>query len=69
MQLDLKIFWNKLFLSEIDIVKESLNFFFQMNGFSNSYWGWGGEDDDMNQRIKKKGFRVIRPFLVTCRFG
>ena len=22
-----------------------------VNGFSNQFWGWGGEDDDMYQRI------------------
>lgn len=22
-----------------------------VNGFSNSFWGWGGEDDDMSNRL------------------
>lgn len=25
--------------------------FYMVNGFSNSFWGWGGEDDDMYNRI------------------
>lgn len=24
--------------------------FVKMNGFSNDYWGWGGEDDDISSR-------------------
>lgn len=31
-----------------------------VNGFSNKFWGWGGEDDDMSNRIKHHGFFVSR---------
>jgi predicted glycosyltransferase involved in capsule biosynthesis len=34
--------------------------FRKTNGYSNKFWGWGGEDDDMTYRIEKKGFRVFR---------
>lgn len=34
---------------------------FQMvNGFSNAFWGWGGEDDDMANRIKARGLYISR---------
>ncbi|CAG0914612.1 unnamed protein product [Notodromas monacha] len=31
-----------------------------VNGFSNKFWGWGGEDDEMYERLKNSGFRVSR---------
>ena len=32
-----------------------------INGFSNVYWGWGGEDDDIYRRLKHFGFNRTRP--------
>lgn len=29
-----------------------------VNGFSNSFWGWGGEDDDMS-------YRFITDFILS----
>lgn len=48
-----------------------------VNGYSNVYWGWGGEDDDMYARIKKMSLKLIRyksPYgrqvsLVQCDIG
>lgn len=34
-----------------------------INGFSNSYWGWGGEDDDIYNRITIKKMNISRPSL------
>ncbi|XP_078487463.1 beta-1,4-galactosyltransferase 1-like [Ciona intestinalis] len=34
--------------------------FEKTNGFPNEYYGWGGEDDDINIRINEKGFGVYR---------
>lgn len=31
-----------------------------VNGFSNKYYGWGGEDDDFSMRITSKGLSIVR---------
>jgi len=35
--------------------------FIKVNGFSNSFWGWGAEDDDMAGRIAFNGLYISRP--------
>ncbi|XP_042217541.1 beta-1,4-galactosyltransferase 4-like [Homarus americanus] len=34
--------------------------FTKVNGFSNRYYGWGAEDDDMYNRIKQVGLTIVR---------
>ena len=34
--------------------------FFKINGYSNNYWGWGSEDDDVYERCKKLGLLILR---------
>ncbi|KAK4010376.1 hypothetical protein OUZ56_019522 [Daphnia magna] len=33
-----------------------------VNGFSNSFWGWGGEDDQLYQRVRFHNLTVVRAF-------
>ena len=40
-----------------------------VNGFSNQYWGWGGEDDDMYKRIDKNKLKIQRDRADICRYG
>lgn len=32
----------------------------KVNGYSNVYWGWGGEDDDMAKRIISQKLEIER---------
>lgn len=38
----------------------STDHFVKVNGFSNLFWGWGGEDDDMSSRIKYNKLIISR---------
>ncbi|XP_073663532.1 LOW QUALITY PROTEIN: beta-1,4-galactosyltransferase 5-like [Tursiops truncatus] len=35
--------------------------FQKINGFPNAFWGWGGEDDDLWNRVQNAGCSVSRP--------
>jgi hypothetical protein len=35
-------------------------YFEKINGFCNTYWGWGAEDDDLRLRFEKTGFEIKR---------
>ena len=39
-----------------------------INGFSNEFWGWGGEDDDFYNRLKHKGYDVLRDLSRSAGF-
>lgn len=39
-----------------------------INGFSNKFWGWGGEDDDLLKRVLHFGLNFIRPDNETGRY-
>uniref|UniRef100_A0A914ZVI3 Beta-1,4-N-acetylgalactosaminyltransferase n=1 Tax=Parascaris univalens TaxID=6257 RepID=A0A914ZVI3_PARUN len=40
-----------------------------VNGYSNMYWAWGGEDDDMGKRILSRNVTIERPDPSTGRFS
>ncbi|CAI9591647.1 unnamed protein product [Staurois parvus] len=42
--------------------------YMQINGFPNNYWGWGGEDDDIGNRVVLSGMSVLRPSIVYGRY-
>lgn len=46
--------------------------FKNINGFSNEYWGWGGEDDDMKIRLNCKNIQVetkVDNYIHLCDDG
>ncbi|XP_019941777.1 beta-1,4-galactosyltransferase 4 [Paralichthys olivaceus] len=42
--------------------------FLQVNGFSNTYWGWGGEDDDLRIRVELQKMTIVRPPTDVARY-
>uniref|UniRef100_A0AC34Q3A7 Beta-1,4-galactosyltransferase n=1 Tax=Panagrolaimus sp. JU765 TaxID=591449 RepID=A0AC34Q3A7_9BILA len=40
----------------------------KINGFSNNYWGWGGEDDDLRIRVKKNNYTIERYPMNISRY-
>lgn len=50
--------YHELFGGGIAILKEQ---FQAVNGFSNRFFGWGGEDDDLSQnRVSASGYQICR---------
>lgn len=37
-------------------------------GFSNLFWGWGGEDDDMSNRLRFMGYHISRYPMNIARY-
>ena len=67
----IKAFWEKLMLFSFfrrlpyegifgGVSALSTHHFVKVNGFSNLFWGWGGEDDDMYNRIRYYNLSISR---------
>ncbi|XP_025096743.1 beta-1,4-galactosyltransferase 1-like isoform X2 [Pomacea canaliculata] len=42
--------------------------FYALNGYSNKYFGWGGEDDDMAARVNGNKLKITRYSLDVARY-
>ncbi|KAK0427618.1 hypothetical protein QR680_010327 [Steinernema hermaphroditum] len=47
----------------------TMNDYRAVNGYSNMYWAWGGEDDDMGTRILSQNYTIERPNPETGRYS
>lgn len=45
-----------------------MELFKRVNGFSNIYWGWGGEDDDLTLRFLERRICVVRPHHAVASY-
>ncbi|XP_060772759.1 beta-1,4-galactosyltransferase 1 [Neoarius graeffei] len=53
-----KLPYNQYFGGISSLSKEQ---YLKINGFPNNYWGWGGEDDDIYNRLSFHGMSISRP--------
>ncbi|XP_075056636.1 beta-1,4-galactosyltransferase 1-like [Mixophyes fleayi] len=53
-----RLFYSTSFGGVVAFTKEQ---FLKINGFSNSFWGWGQEDDELYKRVMSAGMKVERP--------
>ncbi|XP_073511278.1 beta-1,4-galactosyltransferase 1-like isoform X2 [Phyllobates terribilis] len=56
--------YNTIFGGVVAFTKEQ---FLKVNGFSNRFWGWGGEDDEMYNRVVAAGMKIERPDPTIAR--
>jgi hypothetical protein len=43
------------------VVSFSASDYRRINGYPNTFWGWGGEDDEMQRRLEKLGIQFDSP--------
>ena len=60
-----KLLYNELF-GGVEMFSD--RHFKRVNGFSNSFWGWGAEDDNMYRRVHRYGLHVWRQSVHTGRY-
>jgi predicted glycosyltransferase involved in capsule biosynthesis len=56
-QFNYKLYYKNIYGGVNLMSKEN---FLKINGFSNDFWGWGGEDDDLLKRVINADFKLER---------
>lgn len=54
---DYKVPYDQIIGGAVAILKKR---FIEVNGFSNTFFGWGGEDDDFYNRVTRNGSKICR---------
>ncbi|GFS10351.1 beta-1,4-galactosyltransferase [Elysia marginata] len=60
-----RLMYQNLFGGASMLTKEMME---KVNGFSNLYFGWGGEDDDMSFRVRSHDMKIARYTLDIARY-
>ncbi|XP_037513474.1 beta-1,4-N-acetylgalactosaminyltransferase bre-4 isoform X1 [Rhipicephalus sanguineus] len=60
------VYYNYFFGGVSAVTKEQM---LRVNGYSNKYWGWGAEDDDMSYRLQKYGYKIFRRPQTVARYA
>ncbi|KAH8868094.1 Beta-1,4-N-acetylgalactosaminyltransferase bre-4 [Schistosoma japonicum] len=60
-----KLLYNRFFGGVVTFTRKQ---FQKINGFSNLYEGWGGEDDDLFMRVEQSGYKLNRSSLEIGRY-
>ncbi|XP_011675760.2 beta-1,4-galactosyltransferase 6 isoform X1 [Strongylocentrotus purpuratus] len=56
-ELGFKLMYGGLFGGVVGLTAEQMK---SSNGYSNVYWGWGAEDDDLRSRVNKLKYKIYR---------
>ncbi|XP_075541728.1 beta-1,4-N-acetylgalactosaminyltransferase bre-4-like isoform X2 [Dermacentor variabilis] len=59
------VFYPPIFGGVTALTKEQ---FLRVNGYSNMYWGWGAEDDDMSNRLQYQRWSIYRRPADVARY-
>ncbi|GAA36645.2 beta-1 4-galactosyltransferase 4 [Clonorchis sinensis] len=51
------------------VLKMTTEQFVSVNGFSNEYWGWGQEDDDMEKRLRQRNIDYVHISPAIARYA
>uniref|UniRef100_A0A2C9JF46 Galactosyltransferase N-terminal domain-containing protein n=2 Tax=Biomphalaria glabrata TaxID=6526 RepID=A0A2C9JF46_BIOGL len=63
---DFELYYQSHFGGVVGFSKEN---YLKVNGNSNLYLGWGGEDDDFRARLVSKGYNILRYPLEIARYN